>query len=668
MRVSLIQRIVIGFTVIMLAVAAISFSAYRSDIKMAEQLELTAATLPTVLDHSNTLMQHLQDANRLMLVHANQQSESNRQQQRAAFEAAAQRYDEMSAQLNSEVTNFPRLKTLLAEIDANAQNFFSVAREQLTTHDQRIKARQSSNDQLKRFDEEWIFFEQDMKDLSSEANADGDSRTAWDVDYLLNQGRGAASYIKNLLAVSETAELNNFQAELNAHLQRFDEKAKNVIASSDYYAEMVEPYLNVLNKEILDPQGTLQLHLSYIELNESSRTLLSQLATKMDILIAESVTLVDSIRDVSSQALLEAEQEAEQALLINTVLALISVVVAVTVALTVIRAIRRPLVDITQALDSLAMGDLTYRVESNYSSEMNQIATSINHLSGNLTGLIQKIHTSVETINGVANETMSLGQKTRCDIEQQKYATDSVATAVTEMESAVHQVASHASDTSHEVEALSDMAETNKQGMTSNVEFVNQLKSSLEEATQVINELSAESNQISEILTVIQGISEQTNLLALNAAIEAARAGEHGRGFAVVADEVRTLANRSQQSANEISDMINRLQGKASQAVSIVEQNLSHADKSVEQTQSASMSLQQMVERLALINDMSRAIATASEQQSAVAKEVAENIVGISDTAQSIASDAEKSAQVSQSLHELSCEQGQLVSTFKMAN
>ncbi len=666
MKISLIQRIVIGFSVIMIAVAAISFSAYRSDIKMAEQLELTASTLPTVLDHSSTLMQYLQDANRLMLVHANQQSDADRQSQREAFETAAKRYEEMAMQLRSEVSDFPRLEQLLSEIDTTAQGFFEQARQQLTTHDQRVESRQESNAQLKRFDEEWIFFEQDMKDLAADAEADGDSRAAWDVNFLLNQGRGASSYIKNLLSVTDDQELSTFKKELAAHLQRFDEKAQGLIKASEYYAEMVEPYLNVLNKEITQSQGTLKLHLHYVEQDAASQALLSQLAMKMDVLISESETLVDAIRNVSSQALLDAENEAERALMINSVLALISIVVAVTVALTVVKAIRTPLVDITQALDSLGGGDLTYRIDPKYSSEMNQIASSINRLSENLAGLINKIQTSVETMNGVASETLSIGQKTRSDIELQKSTTDSVATAVTEMESAVHQVASHASDTSHEVEALSHLAESNKRGMSNNVDFVRQLKSSLEEATQVINDLSTESNQISEILTVIQGISEQTNLLALNAAIEAARAGEHGRGFAVVADEVRTLANRSQQSANEISDMINRLQGKATQAVSIVEQNLSHADKSVDQTNAASESLEQMVERLSAINDMSRAIATASEQQSTVAKEVAENVVGISDMAQSIASDAEKSAQVSQSLHELSCQQGELVSAFKM--
>ncbi|MCP5303632.1 MAG: methyl-accepting chemotaxis protein, partial [Pseudomonadales bacterium] len=195
---------------------------------------------------------------------------------------------------------------------------------------------------------------------------------------------------------------------------------------------------------------------------------------------------------------------------------------------------------------------------------------------------------------------------------------------------------------------------------------VHQLKHSLDEATNIIQNLSHETEQIGDVLNVIQGISDQTNLLALNAAIEAARAGEHGRGFAVVADEVRSLANRSRQSADEISEMIESLQDKASQAVSIVSDNQIYADQAAHHTVESNHSLQAMVERLAKINDMSRSIATACEEQSLVAKDVAQNVVSISDMASNIAQDSERLARNSESLNHLSDEQSVLVAQFKI--
>ncbi|CAH0529512.1 methyl-accepting chemotaxis protein [Vibrio hippocampi] len=667
MKISLIQRIILGFVIIMVALLAISFSNYRSNIKMASQLDLTASTLPNMLDQSNSLMQHLYSANRLVLVHANQSSLQEREQLRTQFNQSVANYDALKSKLYSDFKTYPDLKAELDGIDKVSQSLFGNALQQLSIHDQRVDASSKASQGVQHFDEEWIFFDQDMQDLAYDAKDNGDDQTAWNSEYILAQGRAASSYLKNVPGIFEVEELQRYQNELVATLGRINEKASSVMAVSEETRETVGFYLALLEKEIASPEGSVQQQVNYVQLNQQSSELLNKLSADMTALEQEFAALAQSIRQLSSQSVLQAEGDSQQALSINAALALVSLLVAITVAITVISAIRKPLDEITYALDALGKGDLTHRVEPKFSSEMNHIVHSVNELSDNLNKLINQIQSSVQTMGQVAQETLDISQKTHTDIDKQRLTTDSVATAVTEMESAVHEVASHASDTSSEVEALSQLAQQNMQGMATNVTFVAQLKSSLDEATSIIDELSKESNQISDILTVIQGITEQTNLLALNAAIEAARAGEHGRGFAVVADEVRTLANRSGQSASEISELIIRLQAKASQAVTIVGENLDHADKSVQQTNESSESLERMVERLTTINDMSRAIATASEQQSSVAKEVAENIIGISDMAKSIAQDTERSATISESLNGISSEQAKLVSTFKVS-
>ncbi len=663
---SLINRIIFGFGLIMCAVLVITFTTYRFGVQTSTHLEYTAKTLPSVLDSANTLSQKLQHLNRIVLVHANQSSAERRQQLSSEFDQVEQEFNQLLADLNDKVTDFSGVHSQVGQIGSLAGTLLSTSRQHLAIHDLRLEKKNAAIAELRKFDDEWIFFEQDIQELMGDAESAGEDRLAWDLNFIIGQGDGASSYIKNILSISEREAFTTVEKELLAYFSRFEEKAKPVMAHDEYYKELVEPYLVTLQKAIVQDNGLLGLQSSYIASNTESGELLSSIGDQLNQLLTLSDQLVESVRVLSHGAVAEAEEEAATSLFRTIALTIISLVIAVTVAFIVVRGIRRPLSAITEHLNNLGLGDLTHRTEVIYSSEMNQIVESINELSGNLSGLIQKIHASSDTISRVADNQRQLGQKTNRDIDAQKEETNSVATAVTEMESAVIEVASHAAATSDDVELLTHLAQSNMDGMSNNVEFVQQLKVSLEEAATVIKDLSTETNMISEILTVIQGISEQTNLLALNAAIEAARAGEQGRGFAVVADEVRSLATRTQASANEIGEMIERLQGMANQTVGLVETNLTHADKSVEVTSQSSESLGEMVEKLGSINDMSKSIATACEEQSVVAKEVAQNIVGISDLAMSIADDSRQSIQESESLHNLSVEQTTLVSTFKL--
>lgn len=665
-QISLIQRVVLGFSVITLMVVVLALSAYRSQADMSQKVELSASVLTGLLDKTNTVLLHLQNANRLMMQHANTLDTEKRNELAQTFAVARDSYSAEVTELTQDMTDFPELANSIASIDALAQSFLMESENHLSIQNRRAEAREASFNELSVLDADWLFFPQDIRALIGMAEREGQQAVGWDLEFILNQANAAEGYLQKALAVSDQNTLDTFTFELNDHLKRILEKYEAIKTNMPSIVGDLEFYIELLQRSISAEDGLFQQHLSYMAAQYDSQETLQLTADLMDQLNAGITNTIENIRSLSNTALTETQAASRSAVTLNAIISITAIVIAIVITTTVVTSIKGPLKEIMTALQKLSAGDLNFELKNQSSSELGLIAQNLEGLRIKLNEVISKIQSSANTISQVATENYQMSERTNANVREQRAQTDSVATAVTEMEAAVQEVASHAAQASTEVSMVSEQAHANMDNMGKNLRFVNRLKESLDQASDVIQQLSTESQQIGDILNVIQSISEQTNLLALNAAIEAARAGEQGRGFAVVADEVRSLANRSQQSANEIREMIESLQGKASQAVGIVESNLEHADQSVAQTSETNESLQIMVKSLIQVNDMSRSIATASEQQSAVAKEVAENIVAISDKAEDIAQSAENAAKNSESLNRLSDEQSKLVKQFQL--
>lgn len=275
-------------------------------------------------------------------------------------------------------------------------------------------------------------------------------------------------------------------------------------------------------------------------------------------------------------------------------------------------------------------GDLTARLEANGKSEFAWVAYSFNTFVKKIAKTINSISSTSDQLATASQNLAKISQETEQGVEKQLAETTQVATAMEEMTATVQEVARNAINASNAATDADSEASTGKNIVTQAVDGINQLASEVENAANVIHELENDSNSIGEVLSVIQGIAEQTNLLALNAAIEAARAGEQGRGFAVVADEVRTLASRTQNSTMEIQQTIERLQNRAKQAVSVMDNGKKRATSSVEQAASAGVSITAISERIDTISDMNNQIAGAAEEQTAVAEEINRNINNIS--------------------------------------
>ena len=317
-------------------------------------------------------------------------------------------------------------------------------------------------------------------------------------------------------------------------------------------------------------------------------------------------------------------------------------------------------------LERVADGDLTSSLQVNRHDEIGDLLRGIQSMRGQLHEIVTKITHSTVQLSTASEQILTTTTQTSANIQRGQSETEQVATAMEEMTATVQEVARNTADTAHAAHEANNEATDGLKVVSQSNQAIEQLASQIGSTSDIIHQVEQDSEGISSVLDVIRGVAEQTNLLALNAAIEAARAGEQGRGFAVVADEVRTLASRTQQSTEEIHNMIDQLQSGSRQAVQAMNQSHEQTQSVVEYSDAVGKSLAAIAAAVERISGMSSQISSAADEQNSVAADVSRSIVQVSDLSSQNATAAEQITASSQSLAQMSAELNALVGRFRL--
>jgi len=358
--------------------------------------------------------------------------------------------------------------------------------------------------------------------------------------------------------------------------------------------------------------------------------------------------------------------ESAQARSMQIIATLLALLVGVLAAVIITRQITRPLRETMAAVERIAGGDLTHDLRVTRRDELGVLQQSIGRMGTTLRELIGGIRDGVTQIASAAEELSAVTEQTSAGANSQKVETDQVATAMHEMAATVQEVARNAEQASHAATGADDEARAGDRVVGEAISQIERLADEVHRSTEAMNLLQQESQKIGSVMDVIKSVAEQTNLLALNAAIEAARAGEAGRGFAVVADEVRGLAQRTQKSTEEIEELVASLQNGTQQVANAMLGSRNLTESSVELARKAGGSLENITRTVSNIQSMNQQIAAAAEQQSAVAEEISRSILNVRDVSEQTASASDETAASSVELARLGGHLQMLVSQFRV--
>ncbi|WP_165419222.1 MULTISPECIES: HAMP domain-containing methyl-accepting chemotaxis protein [Corallincola] len=662
-NISVVLRVSLGFAILVVLMLIISGVSLLGMTGLNSQLlKVTNEAVPLV-EEANKASIALLTANRHFKDFITSKDSAAMDAAELAFSTSETQFKEQLAGLTSLTKNQNDINNLLEQLGSLDESFFGEAKAAMASYRSIQASKKDVSSQVADF---YIMLPQLKKFIADKVQKLQDDyiRNLADEYYVALNGLEGPTV--KALSSDQLSDIDNTISQNEKRRGNYESKLVDLEDEIPDLRNDVGFMLDRLDKALTAPDGALANHRQLIFLTDDVFNKASAAAQS----IADAVSVFDQVTSAATTFVNTASDDASSALnkglSLVAILGLLSILIAAVIGWSTAIGIRRPLKNILDVLSAIVDGDMTHTVTVKGENEFGQLGSWVNKLNQQMRDILGQLTTASHHLSQVAVSNQQTSTHSRDELDRQRHETASVATAMTEMSASVKEVTYSANITLEKVLEVESAANTGREVMSHNITTTHQLSEKLKQSNEVIGQVDGYSNNIGGILVVIRGIADQTNLLALNAAIEAARAGEQGRGFAVVADEVRNLAQKTGESITEIQSMIESLQSSAKQAVEVVSECFNEMEASVMQASDANSSMEEIQGIIAQISDMSSQIAAAAEEQQCTADEITRNINHISDISDENYEGIEAIAKGSAELERLAKEQDQLVDRFKL--
>ncbi|MDG6098022.1 methyl-accepting chemotaxis protein [Alteromonas sp. ZYF713] len=674
MNLTVKARVILGFftiSVLLLIISGVSLVNLRS--LQHDVGEVNTVAVPTVIG-SNTLKASFLNMGRLVFEAYVSDELSTVKEKQTQFEEASQNFTNAYSALASTVKNDPKLSAALQNVNGMSQEYLATVNGLYASHNSYLSRRNDVEDRLMDVEDNaddastYLLDFSDLREVQNNASLRRASELGGELETrLLTLITVTSDYMKTQTLVRADTLGNEVKFAVDAIREQLDAmlSAANGQDSSGTLEE-VESLVNDAIDAVTGSDGVVQLHVSRLELRNQTEKALG----KSEEMAANAVNELEQLLNLTNAKVKTLEEQVTSNVSFGTtlvvVIVLASLIIAFFTGYKTVNAITIPLKKVNDLLNIASSGDLTHNLDDSSQDEFGQLAKNCNKLILSLKELIRGINVRAEQLAAASEQTSAVTTQTTKSIQDQKAQIGLVATATTEMHSTSQMVSQNAEDTLLEIRNADQESNKVRDISLENKATIEVLARDVEDAAQVIHKLHQDSASIGSILDVIRGIADQTNLLALNAAIEAARAGEQGRGFAVVADEVRTLASRTQESTQEINAMIEVLQEGAEKAVSVMDQGKQQTARCVEQTELATQALDIISEAVKRAHDVSSQIEQSAREQNLVSQDISEKLETIVGIAEETTVGAQQTSESSEEVARLAEELQSSIRQFKV--